>query len=507
MKHLLILPLLVPLVTGAVLVVAARAPLALRRGLNLAAMAILLAVSLRLFWIAQGGAIEVYLTGDWPAPFGIVFVLDRLAALMLAVTAILASGALAYALLGTDRAGPGFHALFQFQLLGLNGAFLTGDLFNLFVFFEIMLISSYGLLLHGGGRLRTRAGLHYVVLNLIGSSLFLIAIGILYGVTGTLNMADLGRAMANLAPQDVALAKTGALLLLSVFALKAAVLPLHFWLPHAYGTASAPVAALFAVMTKVGVYGIVRVFTLLTHEGSAITGVAAPWLAGASLLTLAGGTFGAMASRDLRRKIAYLVMVSVGTLLVAVSLGSPAGLTGAFFYLVHTTLVTAALFLLADLIAQGRPAGSRIVWGERPSGSAPLAVLFFVAAIAVIGMPPLSGLVGKVLILRAATELSWAAWVWTALLLSGFLVLVSLTRAGSDLFWRGGVSTSRRAPGWGAMAPAVFLLSMSPLLVLFGGPMTEYAHATAEQIADTGRYIDAVLGWEPVSSKIPREAP
>ncbi|MEY6432385.1 monovalent cation/H+ antiporter subunit D [Thioalkalicoccus limnaeus] len=507
MNHWIILPLLLPLITGALLLVSARGPLRFQRALSLLGTGALLLVAVYLFALANDDAIGVYLVSDWPGPFGIVMVLDRLSALLLLLTAVLALGALLYAFQGTDRQGPVFHALFQFQLLGINGAFLTGDLFNLFVFFEILLIASYGLLLHGGGKLKTRAGLHYVVLNLTGSSLFLIAIGILYGVTGTLNMADLGRVAATLSPEDVPLAAAGAMLLLVVFALKAAILPLHFWLPHAYGETTAPVAALFAIMTKVGVYAIIRMFTLFSHDGGPLTGLVEPWLLAAALLTLAAGTFGAMASLDLRRKIAYLVMVSIGTLLLAVSLGTQAGLTGSFFYLVHSTLVTGAFFLIADLIAKGRQQGAMITEGVRPAGSAPLGVLYLLAAIAAVGLPPLSGLVGKVLILMAAQQTPWLGLIWTALLVSGLLILVSLARAGSYLFWRGPVSTSDHAPSWPLLTPAILLLSTSPLLVLFGGPMTEFAAATAAQMLDTSAYIEAVLGQTPISPRIPLEAP
>ncbi|AGA90560.1 formate hydrogenlyase subunit 3/multisubunit Na+/H+ antiporter, MnhD subunit [Thioflavicoccus mobilis 8321] len=508
MSHLILAPLLVPLAAGALLLLAERASLYTRRVVSLGALVILLGVSFELLEVAGKGEIQVYLVGDWPAPFGIVLVLDRLAALLVTLTTVLGFASITHAIQGTDRGGPLFHALFQFQLLGLNGVFLTGDLFNLFVFFEILLISSYGLLLHGGGRQRTRAGLHYVVLNLLGSSLFLFAIAILYSVAGTLNMADLGQVLATLDPADAALARTGALLLLVVFALKAAVLPLHFWLPHAYGTATAPIAALFAIMTKVGVYAIVRVFGLFGHGDGPLADVAGPWIAGAALATMAAGTFGAMASRDLRQKVAYLVMISVGTLLIAVSLDSTAGLTGAVFYLIHTTLVTGALFLLTDLIAHGRPRGATITSDdERPAGSGPLAVLFFIASIAVIGMPPLSGLVGKLLILDAARSSPWAPWIWATVLLSGFMILVSLTRAGSDLFWRGGVSAERTAPAPHRLIPVGILLAASPLLVVFGGPLSELAQATAEQLSDTSGYIEAVLGQAPASARIPREVP
>jgi multicomponent K+:H+ antiporter subunit D len=351
MSHGIIVPVLLPLLSGILLVLGARYGLIFKRLLNSIATAALIPLSIALLAFAAQGNYQVYALGNWPPPYGIVLVLDRLSALMLLLTALVALFSLLYALRGADTRGKNFHALFQFQLLGLNGAFLTGDLFNLFVFFEILLIASYGLLLHGGGPARVRAGLHYVVLNLAGSALFLFAVGILYGVTGTLNMADLALKAGNSAPEHAFLLRTGALLLLAVFALKAALLPLYFWLPGAYSSTSAPVAALFAIMTKVGVYAIVRLFTLMfgPHAGE-VAGVATPWVLPVALATLITGMIGALASQHLRRLISYLLIVSIGTLLTAIGLFTVQGLQAALVYLIHTTLITAGMFLLADLI-------------------------------------------------------------------------------------------------------------------------------------------------------------
>ncbi|SCZ56219.1 monovalent cation/H+ antiporter subunit D [Thiohalomonas denitrificans] len=504
MSEMLILPIVVPLLAGALLLVGASRKLHWHRAISTGATMLMLIVAVRLLLHSGDGSVEAYLVGNWPAPFGIVLVLDRLAALMLLLTAILAVGALAYGMLGTDRTAPGFHALFMFQLLGLNGAFLTGDLFNLFVFFEILLLASYGLLLHGGGAARTRAGLHYVVINLVGSSLFLIALGLIYGVTGTLNMAHLAERLATLDAADVPLAGAGALLLLVVFGLKAAVLPLHFWLPHAYGNASAPVAALFAIMTKVGIYAIVRVFELVFGYGDGpLADVAGPWLLPASLLTLVIGTVGVATSRDLREMVGYLIIVSVGMLLVGIGLGTETGLTGSLYYLIHTTLVTGGLFLLADVIARGRPRGSRIVLGPRPPDSAVIGVLFLLGAIAIAGMPPLSGLIGKLLILTAAQTSPWAVWVWATILGSSLFVLVGLTRAGSTLFWHGDTIGTNR--GTLRILPAALLIGTSPLLVAFGGAVSGFAEATALQVLNGTAYVEAVLGLAPTAS-IPQEA-
>ena len=274
MNHALILPILLPAVVGAVLVIAARYDRVLARVLSLASMVLMLAIALGLFVLASDGSVRTYALGAWPAPFGIVLVLDRLAALMLLLGAVLGLGVLLYASNGWDQRGKHFHPLYQFQLMGINGAFLTGDFFNLFVFFEILLIASYGLMVHGGGGLRVKAGVQYVVTNLVGSSVFLIAVGMIYSVTGTLNMADLARIVPQVPAADQALLQTGAVLLLLVFAVKAALVPLHFWLPGTYANAPGPVAALFAIMTKVGAYSIIRLYVLalVMIANSAATG-------------------------------------------------------------------------------------------------------------------------------------------------------------------------------------------------------------------------------------------
>ena len=257
MSHLPIMPVLVPMFVGALLLVL-RGSLDMKRAMALLATLVqVLLASLLMVEASQGT--QVYALGNWMPPFGIVLVVDRLSALLLLVTSILASGALLYAIRGDDAAGRNFHPLFQFQLMGINGAFLTGDLFNLFVFFEILLIASYALLLHGAGSARVRSGLHYLLLNLTGSALFLIAVGTLYGVTGTLNMADMALRVRELGADDAPLVGAAGMLLLVVFGLKTAFFPLYFWLPRAYAAASAPVGALFAIMTKVGLYSILRV--------------------------------------------------------------------------------------------------------------------------------------------------------------------------------------------------------------------------------------------------------
>ncbi len=498
--HLPILPVLLPLVAGIVLLMLPAARLAAARAVGLVATLALLPLAANLLAATADGAQFVYLLGNWPAPFGIVLVADRLAAWMLAVTATTAVFALLYAVQGTDRQGRHFHVLFQLQLFGLNGAFLTGDLFNLFVFFEILLLASYGLLLHGGGRLRVKAGLHYVVINLVGSTLFLFAVGTLYGVTGTLNMADLAVKLAATPPQSAALVQSAALLLFGVFALKAALVPLYLWLPAAYGQTSAPVAALFAIMTKVGAYSILRVYSLFSgQDGGPLAGLLDAWLLPLALVTLVLGMLGAAASRSLREQAAYFVVVSVGTLLTAFGLGHADALAAGLYYLPHSTFAAAALFLLADSIARGRgEMADRFEPGPAMPRAAWVGGLFFAVAVAVAGLPPLSGFLAKFMLLKAALDTPAAAWVLGVVLATGLLGVVVLARSGSLLFYRTHPAPDALpAPGVAALAPVAGLLALLVGLTVAAGPVSDYAAATAAQIAAPQTYIDAVLGARP----------
>jgi multicomponent K+:H+ antiporter subunit D len=496
MQHLVIAPLLVPLLSAILLILVRGSALPLRRTISVCAVVVLVAVSVGLLSQASSGTVGVYRLGNWSAPFGIVLVADQLAAIMVVVTALLAACVMLYAIRGGDRAGKYFHLLFQLQLFGLNGAFLTGDLFNLFVFFEVLLIASYGLLLLGGGAERTKAGLHYVVLNLIGSTLFLFAVGTLYGVLGTLNMADLAQRTAGLTPEDAGIVRAAGLLLFVVFALKAALAPLHLWLPGAYGYTSLPVAAMFAIMTKVGAYAILRVYTLIFGPTSgAVAGLLDPWLLPLGLLTVAAGTVGVLASRRLAEQAAYLVVVSAGTLLSAFGLGGTTAIAAGLYYLVHTTFATAALFLLADIIGRARgDLGDRLIAGPALSQGQLLGGMFLLIALAVIGMPPLSGFLGKLMILRSTLDTGWSAWVFSVLLISSLLVLMAMARTGSRVFFK-----VDSAAGDAAMVRPidltgpVLLLAAGIALVVFADPVYQYGQLAAAQVVQPTDYLNAVL--------------
>jgi multicomponent K+:H+ antiporter subunit D len=497
-NHLVILPILVPLLAGTVLLLMSGRAEALRRTIGLGAALVLLPVALRLVSAVADGTHLVYELGAWPAPFGIVLVADRLAALLLLVTAVVAIASLVYAGGEDGVAGTQFQALFQFQLLGINGAFLTGDLFNLFVFFEVLLIAFYALLLHGLGATRVRAALHVVVLNLIGSALFLFAVGTLYGVTGTLNLADLARIVPELTPEEIPLVRSGALLLLGVFALKAAILPLGFWLPQAYASASAAAAALFAVLTKVGVYAILRVYPLaFGSEAGTLASVARPWVLPAAIATLVFGALGVLGARTLRIAAGWLVVYSVGTLLVAVGLFSESGYAAAVYYTAHSTIVGAALFLLSDLVArQRRVGGDRFEVVDSIPHAGLFGGIFLVAAVAVAGLPPLTGFAGKLMVLEAARDGGLAAVTWPAMLAATLLVIVALARAGSALFWRTGDQAPARAARLPVrqMTAVAALLACLVVMVVRGQDVTGYAWSTGRQLAEPTAYVEAVLG-------------
>ena len=508
MTHWIIMPIVLPAILAPFFIMVIRYHLDLQRIFSVAGTVALVVISLALMGQAATGDIQIYELGDWPAPFGIVLVLDRLSALMIVLTTVLALVVLLYAIgTGWDTRGQHFHVLFQFQLMGLLGAFLTGDAFNLFVFFEVLLIASYGLMIHGGGGTRLRAGVQYVVYNLLGSTLFLFALGTLYAVTGTLNMADLAERVAALPADETALLRVGAVLLLLVFAIKAAVLPLHFWLPASYANAPLPVAALFAIMTKVGAYSIIRMYTLVFGPDVVVTqGLVGDWLLPAALLTLVVGSIGILGSRDIARLVAFTAIGSMGTLLIAISLFTPAATGAALYYVIHSTLATAMMFLIADLIVERRD--SAIVYAPPMPQSGLISVLFFVGAIAMAGMPPLSGFVGKLLVMDAARDAAQTWLIWAVILITSLISMVGLARAGSMIFWKSNDAALARAlveerkpdpdretvPATTLPFVAVFaLLAGLAALTVFAGPISDYTTATAWQLFDRTDYIDAVL--------------
>ncbi|PUB16244.1 monovalent cation/H+ antiporter subunit D [Yoonia sediminilitoris] len=497
MTHWLILPIILPAFLAPFIVFAARYHIGIQRVVSIAGVVAMIATAAGLVWQASDGTVTLYQLGDWAAPFGIVLVGDRLSTMMVLLTAVLALFVLLYAVGSRwDERGRHFHALFQFQLMGIMGAFLTGDLFNLFVFFEVLLIASYGLMIHAGGNARLKAGVQYVLFNLLGSTLFLFALGSIYAETGTLNMADLAQRVTLIDPAASVGIRIAAVLLILVFAIKAAIVPLHFWLPSSYAEAPAPVAALFAIMTKVGAYAIIRVYTLIFPPDLEVTaGMQTMWLLPAALISLAIGMVGVLAARKLDRLVAFSVIGSMGMVMVAIALFTPAGIAAALYYIVHSTLAGAALFLISDLVRAGR--NNLDLTAQPPvAGAAMTAGLFFVAAIAMAGLPPLSGFIGKLLILSAGFTTAQMAWIWTIILSASLISVVGFARAGSVIFWKANSLEPTEAVARPGNLSYVAVSGLVALLIahtVFAGQMHRYTTAMAVQLFAPDAYVATVL--------------
>ncbi len=496
--QLILAPVAVPALAAPLALLVMRRRRALGIGISALSCTAMLAAALLLLEQASDGSIRSYAVGEWPAPFGIVLVLDRFSAMMLVLAAILSLLALVHGVATrADRGGWHFHPLLQFQLMGLNGAFLTGDLFNLFVFFEVLLIASYGLMLHGQGRARLKAGLQYVIVNIVGSSLFLIALGLLYALTGTLNMADMGARVAAIGPDDQGLLRVAALLLVSVFALKAALVPLHLWLPRTYEVTTPAVAALFAIMTKVGVYAIIRVVPQIFGDAAGAAAWApAPWLLPAAMITAIVGFAGVFTARSLSEQAAYAVIGSTGTLMIAVAGWQADLLAAALYYLVHSTITGAALFLVADVVARRR-AGQADQTSAGPDFAlrSTVGLMFLAAAIAAAGLPPLSGFIGKLLVLGAWAGLpGWPA-VFAVILGTTLFGVIGFARAGSVIFWKAAAAdTPPAAASRGDLIAAIAALALLALLFAAAGPVTRFTAAAAGQLLDPAATAAAVLG-------------
>lgn len=499
MNHLAVAPILVPLTAAVLAVLAGRTSIGLQRAIGLTAAVAGLAVAVLLVDAVRGGAVLTYQLGNWPAPWGIVMVADRTSAMLVALTQALALPALLWACSGSDQAGRYFHALFQFLVAGVSGAFLTGDIFNLFVFFEILLAASYMLLLHGGQQDRVRMALHFVLLNLVGSALFLIGVGMLYGVTGTLNMAHLAERVAQLAGGEAQIARAAGYVLLVVFGLKAAILPLGFWLPRVYGAAAPPVAALFAILTKVGVYAILRVFLLIfgAHAGM-LAGMAwAPVLAG-GMATVLVAAWAVLAARRLPDVVGWLIVGSVGAMLATAAMATPRAVGAALYYLIHSTLAAGWMYLAAAFLAKARGSDA-VAAAPRPARWALTGGVFGVAALAIAGLPPLGGFLGKLLMLAATagTPVGWT--LWAVLLVGALVTVLAMSRIFSAVVWRardpkpGAAEAATPLCPW-RLASLVWLGGLVIAAAAAAGPLHAYTGAAADQLLQPRIMIRAVLG-------------
>lgn len=527
--HLIILPILLPMICGALLILFSRRNFSLRFGLSAVSTAAQFVTALCLLQLIENDYwaddIGVYLAANWVAPFGISLVVDRLAVLMLLLTSVMGLGALWYSHVRWGRVGVHYFSLFQFLLMGLNGAFLTGDLFNLFVFFEVMLTACYGLVLHGYNSSRVRAGMQFIIVNLLCSSLFLIGIALVFAATGTLNMADIAAKTPLLADADRQLLHVATAILAAAFLTKSAIWPLSFWLPTTYSAASPPVAAMLVLVTKVGIYTVLRLWSLtFSGEAGGSAGFGATALLWGGTITIAFGLVGMFASQEPGRLASYSAIISSGTLLAVISYGQAALTSAALFYLLSSTLAVAAFMLLIELIERIRnPAAAMLavtmeafaVEDEQeepvgvpiPGALAFLGLAFAGCALIMAGMPPLSGFIAKFAIFHALltehTEIALGYMGWSLIILivvSGFSAVIALMRFGVRTFWAAPIA---KAPNLKVMeaAPIFALLLICVVFTVHAGPLKRYLDRTAASLHQPQHYIQQVLSKPAVADR------
>ena len=494
-------PILIPIVTAIIGFLVGRSP-GLQRAVSVAGAGLLLVAGVALMADVWSNGIVATQMGSWPAPFGITLVADHLSAVMVVITGITGLAVVVYGLADIDRERVrfGFHPMLHFLLCGVCGAFLTGDIFNLYVWFEVMLISSFALLVLGGDKEQLDGAVKYVALNLISTVLFLSAIGLLYGLTGTLNMADLHRVIPTVENQGLLTAV--AVMFIVAFGIKSAVFPLFFWLPASYHTPPVAIAAVFSgLLTKVGVYALIRTFTLIFTHDTGYTHTILLWIAG---LTMVTGVLGAAAQNEMRRILSFHIISQIGYMVMGLALYTPLGLVGSVFYLVHHIIVKANLFLVSGVA--NRLTGSFEL--KKIGGlykSAPfLALLFLIPAFSLAGFPPLSGFWAKLVLIRAGLEIeSW--WIVATALIVGLLTIYSMTKIWGQVFWEPHPQGFDPSPDKGPLkvnrrdyllltAPIAVMALMTVIIGLFAGPFYELAERSAAELLDPTAYVAAVLG-------------
>jgi multicomponent Na+:H+ antiporter subunit D len=493
---LIALPLILPLLTVGILLCLRHASERLRHGINLVSCAGLLGVTAAITYQVMDAGILVLRSGSWPAPFGITLVVDYLAAAMLLISAVIGFTVAVYAAAsGTGKFRGYFTPLYQALLLGVNGSFLTGDLFNLYVWFEVMLMSSFVLVALPGGRSQLEAAVKYLTLNFIASAFFLVGLGVLYGITGTLNMADLSVKLLTEERSDLVLST--AVLFLVAFGIKAGVFPFYFWLPSSYHVTPTPVAAIFAgLLTKVGVYACMRVYTLVypAHQD-----FLAMILLPIGVLTMITGVFGAASQYYIPRILSFHIISQIGYMIVGLAFFTRGALAATVFYIVHHILVKSNLFLIGGII--GRRTGTQELTktGGLYAKAPWLAVLFLIPAMSLGGIPPLSGFFAKFALVREG--LLVGQWVVIAAALAvGLLTLYSMIKIWNEAFWKvspaGDRLPDRKVPLM-MIAPTVVLAACTLAFGLFPSIFMDYSMRAADQLVDPTLYIEAVLGANP----------
>ena len=504
MSELVALPILIPLLAGALSLVFWRSHAA-QRWLGVLGTGALLWASLALLQQTWADGIQVMHMGNWPAPFGIVLVSDLLGAIMVVLAGITGFATALYSLVSLPRAHErfGYYPLLHLLLAGVCGAFLTGDIFNLYVWFEVMLVASFALLILGGERAQMEGAIKYVTLNLFSSALFLSAIGLLYGMVGSLNMADVAWKLAQLDDSEQGLVTVVSMLFLVAFSIKAAAFPLFFWLPASYHTPQVAVSAIFAgLLTKVGVYVLFRFFTLIFAHDTGLTHTILLWIA---MLTMLTGVLGAAAQFEFRRILSFHIISQIGYMILGLALLTPLAIVGGVFYIMHHIIVKANLFLVSGLVYRLRGSYDLKQLGGLYRSHPWLALLFLIPALSLAGLPPLSGFFAKFVIIRAGVEAG--AWLAVAVaLLVGLLTLYSMIKIWNEVFWKAEPDSGcKPAPEYAYQGnslamyylPITALAVMTVLIGVAAQPIYELAAASAEQLLNPGGYIEAVLGVRP----------
>jgi len=490
---LLALPILLPLATAIVLQLLPYRPRLLRLGAFAGAVAIL-AAAIALFVRVESRGIQVLQVASWPAPFGITLVADLFSALLVVMAGVIAVAITASSFAGVDprREALGYHTLIHVLLMGVAGAFLTGDLFNLFVWFEVMLIASFVLMSLYRTPAQLRAAFIYVGLNLLASAFLLTAIGLLYGQAGTLNLADLARAWPE--RRTPALDASLSMLFLTAFGIKAGLFPLFFWLPASYHAPPAAIGALFAgLLTKVGVYAMIRVFTLLFPDAGAAVYIVLLVL---SATTMMVGMAGAIGQDDFRRVLSFNLVGHIGFTTVGLALGTPRALAGSILYVLHHMLVITSLFLVSGLILRQRRTTDLRALGGLYSSQPAVAALAAVPLFSLAGIPPLSGFVAKVAVVAALVD-SGSYAVAAVALAASLLTVVSMAKLWEEAFWKPAPAGPPPArPGAAGVAPIALLVTLTLALTAAAGPIHDVSRRAAEQLLDGKGYVRAVLGEE-----------
>lgn len=433
MNHQLVMPIVIPMLGGTLSLFAEhrRFTIVQQRIVAWIAMTCVLISVISIYVETLENPLQYYLMGHWPAQLGIVISNDRLSSVMLLTTDILAVASLLHASSGWDKSAAHFHALFQFQLMGMHGVFLTSDIFNLFVFFEVMLIASFGLILSGSSQLRV--ALHYMLLNIVSSTIFLLAIGLVYALFGALSFQQLTHDVNTMSQQDIPLAKTIFGILLCVFCAKAAIFPLHIWLPNVYTRIPLCVGIIFVIMTKVGLYAMLRISMMWFHF-NALSEFAHSTLLWLGIITLIFSAIGCLAATQIRNLAAWLTIVSSATLCIAFSQSNTASITAGIYYLPYSTFTVAALFIISGMIPREQQTHAIGKMQECASPSKFTGCLFFITAVMIIGLPPFAGFFSKILLLQSIDD-RYIVSVWTTILSSSILVMLSFLRVGIRTFW------------------------------------------------------------------------